>query len=113
MSTLRLGCSLFYERLGTMVKKVHLLILVAIMLLCLNAGEGFAGEIEQIKSEIISLLQAGNYAEANTQTQKLIDDFAETWHLGEVIHEIAQQYQDSEKYDNPLVKMKEKATQLK
>jgi len=54
--------------------------------------------LETAKQNIISLIQAGNLAEADTATNKLISDFNNTFGIDEAVHQIALKYQDAKNY---------------
>jgi len=83
------------------------LVFINLLLFFMAADEAFADapvELEQAKSSIISLIKEGNYAQAQTQTQKMIDDFPENPDLPKVIYNIAEGYRwstrpDKDKYE--------------
>ena len=56
-------------------------------------------EIDQAKSNITSLIKEGNYAQAEIQTQALLDNIAPSPDLSEAIYEIAERYRWSNKSD--------------
>lgn len=61
-------------------------------------------EIDQAKTNVISLIKASNYAQAKVQTQELIADFSRNPDLPETIYKIAEEFRwstrpDKEKYE--------------
>ncbi|MBN2019516.1 MAG: tetratricopeptide repeat protein [Sedimentisphaerales bacterium] len=87
-----------------MFRKVELIPLVLfIFVLSGMAGECFADasvELEQAKSNILSLIREDNYARARAQTHRLLTDFPKKPALTEALYSIAQQYELSDKYDD-------------
>jgi TolA-binding protein len=79
-----------------MFRKFTLVSLVLFIFLLFGiTGECFANvpvELEQTKSNIISLIQEGNYAQAHVQTQQLIADLANKPGLPKALYEIADKY---------------------
>ena len=86
-----------------MSDKIHFIALVFVILLFpvvafkISADESVA--LEQAKSNIISLIQDGNYAEANVQTQELSTDLSLNPALLEALFEIAEKYRESNRYE--------------
>jgi len=85
-----------------MFARTILTTLVSVCLLSVGISQDcfaeVSAELEQAKSNIISLIRDSNYAEADVQMQELISNFSTEKNLAEAIHEIAQQYQESEKF---------------
>ena len=86
-----------------MSDKIHFIALVFVILLFsvvafkISADESVA--LEQAKSNIISLIQNSNYAEANVQTQELSTDLSLNPALLEALFEIAEKYRESNRYE--------------
>jgi TolA-binding protein len=86
-----------------MSNKIHPIALVFVgLLFSVAAAEVSAdasAELEQAKSNIISLVNGGNYAQAQTQTQKLLADFPKNPALPQALYEIAERFRWSDKSD--------------
>jgi tetratricopeptide (TPR) repeat protein len=91
-----------------MLKKSIYIALVFIGLLFFVAiGEVFAdasAELEQAKSNILSLMQQGNFTEAEVQTQKLLIDFSSHKGTPQGLYDIAYRYHDVIR-DNEALKL--------
>jgi TolA-binding protein len=74
-----------------MFPKIHSVAIVLIGSLFFMAADASA-ELEQAKSNIISLVKEGNYAQAQVQTQGLIADFSGNPALPETLYWIAEEY---------------------
>jgi len=68
-------------------------------MLMANYAFADASELEQAKSNIISLIQQGNYAEAQAQTQILLSDFSEHEDIAKTVWQIAKKYDELKEYD--------------
>ncbi len=99
-----------------MVKKV-IFVTLALVLLCLGfyyiASKSSSDisaepeqteqvELEQAKPDISSLIKEGNYADAEKWLHRLIADFSGSVEEVKVIHDIAQQYQESNKLEKAI-----------
>ncbi len=76
-----------------MFRKVTSVLLV--LLFSWMAGKCFADtsvDLEQAKSNIVSLVNGGNYAQAQAETQKVLVDFPQNPALPQVLFEIAQKF---------------------
>jgi len=80
-----------------MFKKLRLTVFFCIML---ATSYVFADtDLEQVKANIISLIQQTNYAEAQAQTQQLLTDFPEHEDIARSVWQIAKTYDDAKEYD--------------
>ncbi|MFA5240523.1 MAG: tetratricopeptide repeat protein [Phycisphaerae bacterium] len=59
-------------------------------------------ELGQAKSEILSLIQGNNFAEAEAEIQQFIVDFPKDESAAKTLDNIAQQYQMAEQYDKAI-----------
>jgi len=70
---------------------------VALVLLCFAIGEkcfgGISSEIEQAQSNIISLIREGHYAQARTETEKMLSDYQGDSALADALNAIALRYE--------------------
>jgi len=87
-----------------MLKKTNtpILLLCALMFLATGAkcfAEASA-ELEQAKSNVISLIQERNFAEAEVQTQELITNFTRDPDLQDALYSIAREYEWKDRYGN-------------
>jgi len=87
-----------------MLNKTHSLTLSFISLLFfVTAGEVLANssaELKQAKSNILSLIRQNNFAEAQSQTQKLTADFAGHPDLPDTLYWIAERYKWSNRFED-------------
>jgi TolA-binding protein len=56
-------------------------------------------ELKQVKSNIVYLIEQGNYDQAQEQTQKVLFEFSENPALPATLYEIAHEYQRATKYE--------------
>jgi TolA-binding protein len=92
-----------------MSNKIHSITLVFVGLLSVAAAKVSAdasAKLELEKSNIISLIQDGNYSQAHEQTQKLLADFSKNPALPEALYDIAENFRwsgasdrDKDKYE--------------
>ncbi|MFA5251634.1 MAG: tetratricopeptide repeat protein [Phycisphaerae bacterium] len=86
-----------------MSKKSHSIALAFVILLVSVAvakiSTDASAKLEQAKSNIVSLVNGGNYAQAKAQTQKLLADFPKNPALPQALYEIAERYRWSDKSD--------------
>ena len=81
-----------------MSKKIHSIAIVLIGLLFSLAADASA-DIEQAKQNVLSLVMKGSYAQARTQTNKLVTDFPADPCLQDALYLIARQYELSDRYE--------------
>jgi TolA-binding protein len=58
-----------------------------------------SADLEQAKLNVISLIQGGNYAEAEVQTQKLLADFSEHKDIAKAVCQIADEFYKNNKFE--------------
>jgi len=82
-----------------MFKKIVITLFFCIVLIVIYAFANASTDLEQAKSNIISLIQEGNYAEAQVQTQKILSDFSEHEDIAKTAWQIAKKYDELKEYD--------------
>jgi len=93
-----------------MSNKIHSIAIIFVVLLfsvaTAKVSADASAELEQAKSNIVSLVNDGNYAQAQEQTQKLLADFPKNPALPEALYEIAERFRwsgasdrDKDKYE--------------
>jgi len=82
-----------------MYKKIVIILSFLIVLIVIYAFANPSTDLEQAKSNIISLIQQANYAEAQVQTQQLLTDFAGDEKIAETIWQIAAKYKQMQEYE--------------
>jgi tetratricopeptide (TPR) repeat protein len=84
-----------------MLRKTFFISSVALLFLTIPhpALADVSAELEQAKSNIISLIQQRNYAEAQEQTQRLLTDFSKHKDIAKAIWQIAGKYDELKEYD--------------
>ncbi len=78
-----------------MYKKIRVMVLFW-LIFCVSYA---FGDIEQARTSIVSLIEQGNYAEAQAQTQQLLTDVAGDEKIAETIWQIAAKYKQMQEYD--------------
>ncbi|MGA2071028.1 MAG: tetratricopeptide repeat protein [Sedimentisphaerales bacterium] len=75
------------------------LILVAVFLGATGHGQPASSGFEPTKEDIISLIESGEYATAESATDKLLSDFSGNQGLPEALYWIAERYERYDKFD--------------
>jgi TolA-binding protein len=92
-----------FQEVRTMIKKVLLVSLVLFGIMSFQiAGDCFAATgdtLDQAKQNVISLIDAGQYATAESATNKLVSDFSGNKGLPEALYWIAERFERFDKFE--------------